>query len=116
MKKFFRKRNTVPATCTSKDGNLTVLRQDKKKKPCVPKGKRTPKTKSTPKSKKESTKIEAKRRANSTFSPSPIKKTKFARNSDYSDDDDDDDDDDDNPIYKLLNSMRKKNNAKKNKS
>ena len=113
MKKFFRKRNTVPATCTSKDGNLTVLRQDKKKKPCVPKGKRTPKTKSTPKSKKESTKIEAKRRANVTFSPSPIRKTKFARNSDYSDDGDDDDD---NPIYKLLNSMRRKNNAKKNKS
>ena len=51
-------------------------------------------------------------RANATFSPSPIRKTKFARNSDNSDDDDDDD----NPIYKLLNSMRKKNNAKKNKS
>ena len=52
LKKFFRGKTKIPATCTTKDGNLTVLRQDKKSKIGVSKQKKCPKTRSTPKTPK----------------------------------------------------------------
>ena len=110
LKKFFKKKSTIPATCTSKDGKLTVLRQDKKSKPGVPKGKKTPKTKSTPKSKKESTRLESKRRANVTFSPSPVK-SKFAKGTNYSENDDADLQNH-NPVDNGMSSKKKKKKSK----
>ena len=116
LKKFFRGKTKIPATCTTKDGNLTVLRQDKKSKIGVSKQKKCPKTRSTPKTPKESTKTKRAHQSNVSFSPSPVSNKKYRFQNFTSDDDDPK-----NPVYDLLmksapGSKNKKNKKKKGKS
>ena len=113
LKKFFRGKTKIPATCTTKDGNLTVLRQDKKSKIGVSKQKKCPKTRSTPKIPKESTKTKRAHQSNVSFSPSPVSNKKYRFQNFTSDDDDPK-----NPVYDLLmkSAPGSKNKKKKGKS